>query len=39
MPVVLSYSRHEYVYVTHPQQVPDLIDGLDDASAVFLVDS
>jgi transposase len=35
MPVVLGYSRHEYVHVTHSQQVPDLIGGLEDAWAFF----
>jgi transposase len=33
MPVVLIYSRHEYVHVTHSQQIPDLIGGLKDAWA------
>lgn len=35
MPVVLGYSRHEYVFVTHSQQVPHLIGGLEDAWAFF----
>lgn len=35
MPVVLGYSRHEYVHVTHFQQIPDLIGGLEDAWAFF----
>ena len=35
MPVVLVYSRHEYVHVTHSQQIPDLIDGLEDAWTFF----
>ncbi|HSH75623.1 MAG TPA: IS21 family transposase [Longimicrobiales bacterium] len=33
MPVVLGYSRHEYVHVTHSQKIPDLIGGLEDAWA------
>ena len=35
MPVVLGYSRHEYVHVTHSQTIPDLIGGLEDAWAYF----
>jgi transposase len=35
MPVVLPYSRHEYVFVTHAQKIPDLIGGLEDAWVFF----
>jgi transposase len=35
MPVVLGYSRHEYVHVTHSQRIPDLIGGLEDAWESF----
>lgn len=33
--VVLVHSRHQYVHVTHSQQVRDLIGGLEDAWAFF----
>jgi len=35
MPVVLVYSRHEFVYVTHSQKIPDLIAGLEEAWTFF----
>lgn len=31
LPVVLGFSRHQYVHVTHSQKIPDLINGLEDA--------
>jgi transposase len=33
--VVLVSSRHQYVHVTHSQQVPDVIGGLEDAWEFF----
>jgi transposase len=33
--VTLVLSRHQYVHVTHSQQIEDLIDGLEDAQAFF----
>jgi len=33
--VVLAFSRHQYVHVTHSQKLPDLIDGLEDAWEFF----
>jgi transposase len=33
--VTLVYSRHQYVHVTTSQQLPDLIEGLEDAWAFF----
>ena len=33
--VTLVYSRHQYVHVSHTQQLPDLIAGLDDAWEFF----
>ncbi|MCZ6807429.1 MAG: IS21 family transposase, partial [Deltaproteobacteria bacterium] len=33
--VTLVYSRHQYVYVTPSQKVPDLIAGLEEAWAFF----
>jgi len=33
--VTLVFSRHQYVHVTHRQQLEDLIDGLEDAWAYF----
>lgn len=33
--VVLPFSRHQYVHVTHSQKLPDLIDGLEDAWEFF----
>jgi hypothetical protein len=35
MPVILPHSRHQYVFVTHSQKLPDLISGLEDAWAFF----
>jgi hypothetical protein len=32
---VLVYSRHEFVYVTHSQKIPDLIAGLEEAWTFF----
>lgn len=31
--VILVYSRHQYLHVTHSQRLPDLIGGLEDAWA------
>ena len=33
--VTLAYSRHQYVYVTPSQKIPDLIAGLEEAWAFF----
>ncbi len=33
--VTLVYSRHQYVYVTRSQKIPDLIVGLEEAWAFF----
>lgn len=33
--VTLVYSRHQYVHVTTSQQLPDLIEGLEDAWEYF----
>jgi len=33
--VTLVYSRHQYVHVTTSQQIPDLVEGLEDAWAYF----
>lgn len=33
--VTLVYSRHQYVYVTASQKIPDLIAGLEEAWAFF----
>jgi hypothetical protein len=33
--VVLVFSRHEFVFVTHSQKIPDLIGGLEDAWTFF----
>lgn len=33
--VTLVFSRHQYLYVTHSQQVTDLVDGLEEAWAFF----
>jgi len=33
--VTLVYSRHQYVYTTTSQKLPDLIDGLEDAWEYF----
>lgn len=33
--VVLVFSRHQYVHVTHSQKIPDLIAGLEDAWEFF----
>jgi transposase len=33
--VTLAYSRHQYVYVTASQKIPDLIAGLEEAWAFF----
>ena len=33
--VTLVYSRHQYVYVTPSQKIPDLIAGLEEAWAFF----
>jgi len=33
--VTLVHSRHQYVHVTHSQQLPDLLDGLEDAWDFF----
>lgn len=35
MPVVLAYSRHEYLHVTHFQSVQHVIEGLEDAWMFF----
>ena len=33
--ITLVYSRHQYVYVTPSQKIPDLIAGLEEAWAFF----
>jgi transposase len=33
--VTLAYSRHQYVYVTASQKIPDLIAGLEEAWVFF----
>jgi transposase len=33
--VVLVFSRHQYVFVTHSQKIADLIGGLEDAWSFF----
>ena len=33
--VTLVYSRHQYIYVTPSQKIPDLIAGLEEAWAFF----
>jgi hypothetical protein len=33
--VVLVFSRHQFVFVTHEQKIPLLIAGLEDAWAFF----
>jgi transposase len=33
--VTLVFSRHQYVHLTHRQQVPDLIEGLENAWEYF----
>lgn len=33
--VTLVFSRHQYVYLTHRQKVPDLIAGMEDAWDYF----
>jgi hypothetical protein len=33
--VTLVFSRHQYVHVTHSQQIEDVIEGLEDAWAFF----
>lgn len=33
--VTLAFSRHQYVYLTHSQRLPDLIEGLEDAWIFF----
>jgi transposase len=33
--VTLVYSRHQYVHVTTSQQLPDLVEGLEDAWEYF----
>lgn len=33
--VVLAFSRHQYVHVTHSQKLPDLLEGLEDAWEFF----
>jgi len=33
--VVMAFSRHQYVHVTHSQRLPELIDGLEDAWEYF----
>lgn len=33
--VILVYSRHQYVHVTHSQKLPDVLDGLEDAWTSF----
>jgi transposase len=33
--VTLAHSRHQYVYVTSSQKIPDLIAGLEEAWAFF----
>ena len=35
MPVVLRYSRHQYLHVTHVQRVRDVIAGLEEAWVFF----
>ena len=33
--VTLAFSRHQYVYLTHSQKLPDLMEGLEDAWVFF----
>jgi len=33
--VVLVFSRHQYVHITHSQKLPEVIDGLEDAWTSF----
>ncbi len=33
--IVLVFSRHQFVFVTHEQKLPRLIDGLEDAWTFF----
>ena len=33
--VVLVFSRHQYVHLTHNQKIPDVIDGLENAWEFF----